>query len=312
MKYSLTYARVTKAIKAVVGFPFYIYKSYHLNNRIRDDVLKVAQFFDLHNINFAPKNVEQTVVLKTSFPVTKKRIQDSESFKNNSYAQCGEDRIIFFLLQLTDLKNNFTYLDIGANHPVNGNNTNLFYQMGFRGVLLEPNKNLINDIEISRPEDTVLNVGIGFKEETELLEFYVFQDHQLSTFSKTKADSLQKCGQELIETKQVELHNINKIIKEYLNGHVSFINLDAEGMDFQILQSLDFDNYKPDIICIENTDVNTSLDIDKKIEMAYEKKQSQKITGFMQEKGYFQYANNFVNSIYISKKLLKNFLEIVV
>lgn len=293
------FTRVKKIAKGVSRF----------SSRLYED--KLSRFVKSHNVNIAQKNVFQKMESTTSYAPTNIPIQE-EYLKNNSYAQCGEDRIIYFLLQLTYLKNEFTYLDIGANHPVNGNNTNLFYQMGFRGILVEPNKNLADMITVSRPGDIVLNAGIGFKEETELSEFYLFKDYQLSTFSKTKAESLKKCGQELIDTQLIELHSINKIIDEYSKGHVSFINLDAEGMDFKILQSIDFDLYKPDIICIENTDVDTSLDIEKKIEMSYQKSQSRQITAFMENKGYFQYANNFVNSIFISKKLLKNFLEIVI
>ncbi len=35
---------------------------------------------------------------------------------------------------------------------------------------------------------------------------------------------------------------------------IDFLNIDAEGNDFKILKSLDFKNYRPKLICIEDTD----------------------------------------------------------
>src|SRR5690242_18514402 len=77
-----------------------------------------------------------------------------------SYAQCGEDLImdlIFTGLRLPQP----TYLDIGANDPVNFSNTYYFYQKGCRGVCVEPDPNLAEAFRRRRPKDTCLNAGVG-------------------------------------------------------------------------------------------------------------------------------------------------------
>src|SRR5690348_15604960 len=58
-----------------------------------------------------------------------------------TYAQCGEDVIVGFLLGWLNISEP-TYLDIGANDPIQYNNTYALYQRGFRGVCVEPNPTL--------------------------------------------------------------------------------------------------------------------------------------------------------------------------
>jgi serine/threonine protein phosphatase PrpC len=82
-------------------------------------------------------------------------------------------------------------LDIGANHPIKINNTYLFYKQGSRGVCVEPNPKLCKIIKNKRKKDTVLNIGIG-KEEKTNIDFFVMNSDVLSTFSKEEANYLIK------------------------------------------------------------------------------------------------------------------------
>ena len=47
---------------------------------------------------------------------------------NESFSQAGEDRVVRYLFNSLNIWNP-TYLDIGANYPVSGNNTYLFIKM---------------------------------------------------------------------------------------------------------------------------------------------------------------------------------------
>src|SRR6516162_8896656 len=55
-----------------------------------------------------------------------------------TYAQCGEDQIVSFILGQLNVRKR-DYIDVGAWVPVLNNNTYLFYTLGYRGVLVEPN-----------------------------------------------------------------------------------------------------------------------------------------------------------------------------
>ena len=68
---------------------------------------------------------------------------------NPSFAQSGEDVIVRQLLEELGVKKP-TYLDIGARYPVRMNNTFLLYRSGGRGVLVEPNVDLIRSLKRKR------------------------------------------------------------------------------------------------------------------------------------------------------------------
>ena len=118
-----------------------------------------------------------------------------------SYAHSGEDVIVQRFLMETPLrpvpeadssvserKRNQeykpTYLDIEVADPVIGNNTYLFYTLGCRGVLVEPNIDYVQRIRTWRPGDTTLNIGIGVTEQTDA-DFYCYNSTpQANTFDK--------------------------------------------------------------------------------------------------------------------------------
>jgi len=84
-----------------------------------------------------------------------------------SYSQTGEDVIIELFIQARKIKN-FTYLDIGANHPTKLNNTYKFYEQGFYGVCIEPDPVVYKKLSRMRPNDVCLNVGVAGKSATDI------------------------------------------------------------------------------------------------------------------------------------------------
>ena len=63
-----------------------------------------------------------------------------------SYSQSGEDVIAKMIFEYLHVKQP-SYLDIGAWLPQAGNNTYLFYSLGGRGVLVEPNVAMISELK---------------------------------------------------------------------------------------------------------------------------------------------------------------------
>ena len=70
---------------------------------------------------------------------------EEELFKKISYSQLGEDLIIEFVFNGIGI-NKINYLDIGAHHPIEINNTYLFYLKGSYGVLIEPDPYFVEDL----------------------------------------------------------------------------------------------------------------------------------------------------------------------
>lgn len=91
---------------------------------------------------------------------------------------------------------------------------------------------------------------------------------------------------------RVPLKTINTVIGQYCNKVPDFISVDVEGLDLAILQSLNFDQYRPLVICVET--------------LVYDKQQNeykrQEVMDFLQSKGYSIYADTHVNTIFLLKK----------
>ncbi|MBE3134240.1 MAG: hypothetical protein IMZ55_12250, partial [Acidobacteria bacterium] len=109
-----------------------------------------------------------------------------------SFAQQGEDLVLYNLLHHVLKLENPSYLDIGAGDPVLSNNTFALYGTGSRGVLVEPNPTLIEKLKSVRPGDVVVNAGVGVTDTSEA-DYYVIRDQwPLNTFSPEDVAILRK------------------------------------------------------------------------------------------------------------------------
>src|SRR5262245_12534226 len=80
-------------------------------------------------------------------------------FSRLSFSQQGEDIVLFHALR-DELKiEHPTYMDVGAAHPVQSNNTYLLYGTGATGLLVEPNPMFVKMLKEQRPKDKVLAAG---------------------------------------------------------------------------------------------------------------------------------------------------------
>jgi FkbM family methyltransferase len=210
-----------------------------------------------------------------------------------SYAQSGEDLIVAFMFQYLKLPHP-TYIDIGAWKPIDGSNTYYFYKRGCRGVLVEPNVDLIGLLKKERPGDTVLNFGIGVDTVKEA-DYYRMTDSALNTFSKEEADHVvrETAGNVKIEeVVKMPLVNVNEVLDEHFKGGApDFLSIDVEGLDLSILKTLDYKKHRPKVICVETIVMGTTREIPE-------------INQFLLSKGYVLRGSSFVNAIFIDKPLL--------
>ncbi|MEZ6140188.1 MAG: FkbM family methyltransferase [Zavarzinella sp.] len=209
------------------------------------------------------------------------------------FGQCGEDLLVSQLFQHLQIDKP-SYMDVGAYHPTIGSNTYNLYRSGSRGTLIEPNVDMIADLKSKRPEDQVLNIGIGLGEEGEA-DFYVLNYPQLNTFDEEEAKTrVANSGGKLRIDRVVKmpLVDINRIIRENHGDKApDFLSVDTEGLDFSILKTLDFSKYRPMVICAETVQYSTLKSIDT-------------IGDLLKENGYVLRCQTIANSIYLRKDLL--------
>ncbi|MBK5270222.1 MAG: FkbM family methyltransferase [Bacteroidia bacterium] len=211
-----------------------------------------------------------------------------------SFSQAGEDRIIQFLFNTLGISRP-SYLDIGANHPVLGSNSYLFYIIGSKGVCVEPEPNLFAAIKKIRKRDTCLNIGIGVSDEI-ASDFFIFPDPYSgwNTFSREEAQLRNLSGHPYKRIIQMPLKNINDILGSNFKVTPDFISIDVEGLDFQIIQSLDFEKYQPKVLLVETIRFGDSIKAEKQLPLI----------DFICSKGYFIYADTGINTIFCRKDII--------
>jgi FkbM family methyltransferase len=212
---------------------------------------------------------------------------------NPSYSQCGEDVISAMIFDFVGIKSP-TYLDIGAWMPIARNNTYLFYTRGGRGVLVEPNVALIPELRAKRARDTVLNAGVGITAD-KAADFYCLSNSQWNSFDKEEVDrrlAEAKGSLKLEKVVKMPLVPINDIMRDHFQGQApDFVSIDVEGLDLDILKTVDFERYRPKIFCVETV-------------IAMEYSMDPEITDFLAGKGYEARATTFPNTIYVDREAI--------
>ncbi len=230
-----------------------------------------------------------------------RNIKPAFMFKNISFSQTGEDIIVEIILNTIGYTKNINYCDIGANSPWKLSNTAKFYfknKRDYTGVLVEPDPFLAKFLKSKRKNDIIVNKGIKSQEEdlTEL-DFFIMDSKTLNTFSNEEASYYESLGYKVNEVKSVEVVDINSLFESYfINKQIHFLSIDVEGLDYQILKSLDFKRFKPICICIETINFVTEGMAQK----------DDRIINFLLSNGYFEYAFTGINSIFVNKQMWLN------
>lgn len=208
----------------------------------------------------------------------------------NTYSQAGEDAILAFLF--ADKKmSKVSYLDIGTNTPDYCNNTYLLYKKGHRGVCVEADKTLIPIIKEVRADDKIINAGVAVSTQLEA-DFYIFDIKGLNTFDKKEVEKRQASGTfHVMQVVKVPLISINDIIKDYFESYPDFISIDIEGLDLEVLKSLDFNKYPVPVICVETCEFSEN----------HVRPKDNSISDFILSKGYVVYADTYINTIFVDK-----------
>ena len=119
------------------------------------------------------------------------------------------------------------------------------------------------------------------------------EDDTLSTFSIDERDLLLQSGKRQVAVARVSIASISSILDDHFGGRFpDFLSLDAEGMDIDILRSVDFDRHYPKVICVEAAEYSPIGAGARRLDLIE----------FLSSKGYFEYASTNLNSIMVKKE----------
>lgn len=215
------------------------------------------------------------------------------TFPEVSFAQQGEDLIIKNIFSMIGIAE-ATYLDVGAHDPIRGSNSYLFYALGSHGVLVEPNPTYAQKLKAARPRDVVIDKGVGTgKGKGKTATYYDFgDDGQENTFSSEQVERLAKLGMKPLRVIEMPLVDINDVIAtNFPSSPPDLLSIDTEGLDLEILKTLDFDRFRPPVLCVETLEVGTNRTIDE-------------IASFLRRKRYVTRGGTFVNTIFVAEEAL--------
>jgi FkbM family methyltransferase len=180
-----------------------------------------------------------------------------QTFGQISYSQWGQDLLILTLFKDIGIENP-SYIDCGAYSPLIISNTALMYSRGSRGINIEPNPYLFFHFMEQRYEDVNLNIAVFPAYTNFELEYYII-DHE-SPCNSLSLQELSDNNLKATETIKVKSMTLNDIIDKYSNGiFPDFLNIDIEGLDYEVLKHTDFVKSRPKIIHAECRDEKATI-----------------------------------------------------
>ena len=208
--------------------------------------------------------------------------------KGNYFGEFGEDILINRFFRK---KNNGFYVDIGCYHPIKGSLTYLLHKKGWKGLNVDLSKISIDLFKLARPKDYNIHAAItDFDGETQFFE----------NDTINQQNTLENNGTNLKKVK-INAFKLQTLLEKLNIKNIDFLNIDAEGSDYKVISSLDLNNVRPKMICIEENRYNIKDIINGNI---------QKLMNF---NNYFLFSRVGVSSIYIDNNLkgeIKNIINI--
>jgi FkbM family methyltransferase len=172
------------------------------------------------------------------------------------YSQFNQDKYIYetFFKNKTD----GFFVDIGASDPFNGSNTMFFEELGWSGILVEPNKKDFDNL-IKIRKTPAENLAIYNKSGTykfllcggyiKVLSGLLHEQHpqhlqRIINEFFTYGDSM-----EIINIQTITLE---ELLEKYNKTEIDYLSVDTEGSEYSILKNINYNKIKIKCISVEN------------------------------------------------------------
>tara|TARA_Y100000816_G_scaffold5603_1_gene3408 strand:+ start:186 stop:1010 length:825 start_codon:yes stop_codon:yes gene_type:complete len=237
---------------------------------------------------------EQDALKEENKIFLKKFINSFKKIKNIK-SQLYQDVFAYFII---GNKFDKTFLEFGATDGLELSNSYMLESsFGWKGALSEPSPQWYNSLKENRKNTEIITKCI-WTESGKTLDFFMSDIGVLSTlknFIESDKNSMpgnttqRKKGGRIISVNTISL---NDVIKDYFNNiSPSYISIDTEGSEYEILKSFNFNTYRPKVFTIEHnfTDLQTG------------------INDLMKSNNYERIFNNLTafDAWYVSKETLK-------
>ena len=164
----------------------------------------------------------------------------------NFYAQFYEDYILS--IALSNIKNGH-YIDVGANSPNIDSVTKHFYLEGWSGINIEPIEKFYDEYITQRPNDISINKGASNTEGE--IDFYILSSDLMSSGNIDFVNKAKDKGYDY-KKETMKVTTLNNILIAYPIAPITFLKIDVEGMEKEVLEGIDLSKYRPSTLIIES------------------------------------------------------------
>jgi FkbM family methyltransferase len=210
-----------------------------------------------------------------------------DRWKGFTFSQYAEDVVLN--CSLLPKRQGF-YIDVGAYHPWKQSNTYRFYLTGWCGITIEPNPDIAAEFKRFRPRDTHLVMGVS--PTPGVLTYYQYKDAKINSFDESQS---WRMSSPPIGQKAVECLPLREIIARHANGTpIDLLSIDCEGLDLEVLESIDFAITRPSVIVVEDFEQFG----------ATHQGGTSKIRAFLHDQGYATFAQSAFSFHYLDVRAL--------
>lgn len=233
------------------------------------DFYKISSFArenKLHHINALDQAFEQNVLIEDNKDLLSNFINSIRN-KEDIKSQLYQDMFASFIIGDKFEK---TFFEFGATNGIDlSNSYTLERYLNWRGVLSEPSPQWHDELKKNRPYTNIISECI-WSESNKELNFFVSDVGVLSSLENFKeSDKISMPGNTQARVKNgkniiVKTISLNDVIEKQFNSKSpSYISIDTEGSEYEILKNFNFKKYRPLVFTIEHNFTELQLKIDE-------------------------------------------------
>ena len=257
------------------------------------------------------KNIEHSLLLREAFNQEALSTDDNKLLlnfiestkdKKNIKSQLYQDVFAAFII---GEKFDKTFLEFGATNGFDLSNSYMLEKsLGWKGVLSEPSIQWHNELRKNRPFSDIITDCI-WSESGKELNFFMSDVGIASTldaFKESDRLSMPKNTDARIKNGKniyVKTISLNDVIQKNFKGRSpSYISIDTEGSEYEILRTFDFTKFRPAVFTIEHNFTNQQEKIDNLMQLNNYVRVFKKITAFDAWYVSNEVLNKLKNNIY--------------
>ena len=235
----------------------------------KTDLFRISNFVrrnNLEHINALDQAFEQNALVENNKNLLSNFINSIRN-KKDIKSQLYQDMFASFVI---GDKFDKTFFEFGATNGIDlSNSYTLEKYLNWEGTLSEPSPQWHDELKKNRPQTNIISECI-WSESNKELNFFVSDFGVLSSLEDfKKSDKISMPGNTQARLKSgkniiVKTISLNDIIEKQFNSKTpSYISIDTEGSEYEILKNFNFKKYRPLVFTIEHNFTELQLKIDE-------------------------------------------------